>query len=1502
MQGGGGMVHRRAVRTGGRSIRPARWRRLASAGAATAVLATVVIAVALPATRSGAAPSASLSLTKTASVTNFSSAGTTITYTYTVTNTGTNALYNLTVSDPMAGLSSINCGGNSPDISTLAAGASVACTATYTTTQADLDAGAISNTGTVASVPGANGASHYSATASLTIPALQVPQLSLIKTASPAGFSLAGVTITYTFQVQNTGNVTLTNVTVTDPLPGLSAINCGGNSPTIPTMAPGQIVTCTATYVTTATDVKNKGVLNTATANGLGPNDAKVSSRSQWDEPAAGAPFDCVNPGAYLSQSNSLTALPPTAAITLYSSSTYFNSFNWQQVSGPYLPTYNALGYNPLNDYLYATLVRPTTNAVIRIDGAGNVTVAGPLTPLSGSFNFSTNGPDVGAFDGTGNYWFTQSGSSTAWMVPASDYYPTQASSFKATARPLSLPFGAADWTWTPAPPNGNPPAGGYLWGLHGGVIYRVSLTASGTLPVTTYTAPLPSPYTTSSAGADWTYGSGALGFSNNQTGAIFEIVPTFAGNNANNPPTFTLDALYTGPLAGTINDGAACVPAPVDLGIVKNGPATVTPGGTVTWTLTVTNYGPGNSSGYTVVDPVPAGVTNVSSPTPGCTAAGNTVTCLEGVLDAGNSFTMIVTGTAPTTPDACFTNTATVTGNEQDPNAKNNTSGYTTCVSSGLVIQKSASVTSYSAAGETITYTYVVTNNDPWPLYNVAVTDPMPGLSPISCGAAGNPITVLNPSQSVTCTATYTTTQTDVNVGSLTNTGTASAETPVGNFSSSSSVTIPAKQDPSLSLVKSSNVDEFDAAGIPVTFTFAVTNTGNVTLTNVTVTDPLPGISAINCGGNSPTIPTLAPGQTVYCTATYTTTAEDVQKGGIDNIASAIGDAPNDTTVTASGEVVLPYEDGPFDCTSQVDFLSQSNASGVPPTLPINLWASSGNLSNYVQVGSGNTPTYNALGYDPLNKYLFATDIRPSAPRMIKISAAGTVIASEPIGAPYTNSNNTGPDVGAFDAAGNYYFMVSGTTVAWRIPAAQITSFSGTLTPTKITLNHAFAPADWSLIGSSFWGAFGKMLYEMTPAAVTGTVTSEAAPGPVAAVGAVDPTFGAAWSFGNGDLGISNNVTGKLFEVDVTGVPVSIAEIQGPTAQQVNDGAACVPKPTQLAIKKTGPATVLPNGTITWTITVTNLGPNQSSGFVVDDPIPAGVTGATTTTPGCTVVANMLQCVEGTLNVGNSFTITVTGTAPPTPGACVTNTAEVIGNEAEPHGQNPTSSVVTCVTQGIHIIKTSPLTNFSEAGTVIPYTFTVTDTLPGSSAAATKAADTLSDVTVTDDVAGLSEITCGSTGTDEVATLSPGASAVCHATLTVSPADAAAGTIVNVATATAVTGWGVAVSDRSDDVTTPRGLHVITSSLPIGTDGKPYHATLVAVGASKVTWSLGAGSLPKGLKLSASGVLSGTLGASGVYDLVVDAVAQVGTGSKAVKETATATLVLVGTVGPKRS
>ena len=189
------------------------------------------------------------------------SASAQIAYSFRITNTGNVPLTNVTVADPLPGLSPIGCPGTA-----LAVGANMTCTAIYTITQADADSGILQNTATASGQPPGNGP-PTTAQDSVVLPPSQAPGISLVKSASgPIPLTLGSV-ITYTFVVSNTGNLTLTNVTILDALPGLSPINCPGT-----TLAPAQAMTCTATYAVTQSDVQAGIIRNSATATDTPPS------------------------------------------------------------------------------------------------------------------------------------------------------------------------------------------------------------------------------------------------------------------------------------------------------------------------------------------------------------------------------------------------------------------------------------------------------------------------------------------------------------------------------------------------------------------------------------------------------------------------------------------------------------------------------------------------------------------------------------------------------------------------------------------------------------------------------------------------------------------------------------------------------------------------------------------------------------------------------------------------------------------------------------------------------------------------------------------------------------------------------------------------------------------------------------------------------------------------------------------------------------------------------
>lgn len=214
------------------------------------------------------------------------------------------------------------------------------------------------------------------------------------------------------------------------------------------------------------------------------------------------------------------------------------------------------------------------------------------------------------------------------------------------------------------------------------------------------------------------------------------------------------------------------------------------------------------------------------------------------------------------------------------------------------------------SVAGDPVEYTFVATNIGNVTLSDVEITDPLVGLSAISydwstATAAG----VLAPGESVTGTATYALTQADVDAGHVDNTATAwgtppnvkDPQDPTGPGTPQEPVTdeddaiviVPA--DPAISLVKTSKLLGDAVAGDEVEFTFVSTNTGNVTLSGVTITDPLPGLSDLTFDWSTATAAgVLAPGESVTATAVYTLTQADVDRGEVENTATTVGTPPN--------------------------------------------------------------------------------------------------------------------------------------------------------------------------------------------------------------------------------------------------------------------------------------------------------------------------------------------------------------------------------------------------------------------------------------------------------------------------------------------------------------------------------------------------------------------------------------------------------------------------------
>jgi len=140
----------------------------------------------------------------------------TLNYEIVVTNTGNVTLTNLVIDDTLPDGTAAVLIGPTGDVGIADAvdvGEFWTYTTTYAVSQADVDAGdALVNSVTVTT----DEAGTLSDTAITTV--AQEPSIAIVKTAIQDDFTLAGDVINYAFLVENTGNLVLSNVVISDPI------------------------------------------------------------------------------------------------------------------------------------------------------------------------------------------------------------------------------------------------------------------------------------------------------------------------------------------------------------------------------------------------------------------------------------------------------------------------------------------------------------------------------------------------------------------------------------------------------------------------------------------------------------------------------------------------------------------------------------------------------------------------------------------------------------------------------------------------------------------------------------------------------------------------------------------------------------------------------------------------------------------------------------------------------------------------------------------------------------------------------------------------------------------------------------------------------------------------------------------------------------------------------------------------------------------------------------
>ena len=345
-----------------------------------------------------------------------------------------------------------------------------------------------------------------------------------------------------------------------------------------------------------------------------------------------------------------------------------------------------------------------------------------------------------------------------------------------------------------------------------------------------------------------------------------------------------TLDA--TTPDLAPIDSNQTVTAIGPALGIVKlNSPTgAVAAGDTITYTLVVSNESDVTATSVVVTDTVPSALNYVSC-TGGdsCSQSGGVVTWTFASVGAASQ-TVGFTGTVKNPVPVGVTqidNVAHVSASNEPAPVDSNTVSNAVSGLGSLTLVKSASPTTYSTVGTVIGYSYKLQNDGPVDLTApYAVTDDK---ATVTCPQTPSP---LAPGAFITCTASHTITQADIDAGSVTNVATGTAKDSITPFptvtSDTDSETVTASQGPALSIDKSiTSGDPYDSVGDLITYSYVVTNTGNVSLTGpVTVSDDK---ATVTCPAGD-----LVPAASVTCTATHTVTQADLDAGSVTNIASA--------------------------------------------------------------------------------------------------------------------------------------------------------------------------------------------------------------------------------------------------------------------------------------------------------------------------------------------------------------------------------------------------------------------------------------------------------------------------------------------------------------------------------------------------------------------------------------------------------------------------------------
>ena len=846
----------------------------------------------------------------------------TISYEIVITNTGNTTVSNFVITDDNANTITPST------IATIAPSDFVTVMATHIITQDDLDAGVVNNSATV-TADNSNGnpagpivsddpdlpGNDDVTTTSIN----QTPNISITKAqnaAADGAYDTIDEDIVYTIAVTNTGNVTLTNVEVTD-------LGADSISPsTIATLGPNETVIVTATHAITQTDIDAGFYTNTATVTGDDPGEIQVSDDS--DDPDDSTDVDPDNDGD--------PDDPTTTSIDQTDSFIVEKSFD-----NPIDGSYDTVGELITYTILITNTGTTTLSDIVVMDENATITSGLPIATLAPGTSATV----------TAEHAITQEDLDEGMVVnvavangndPQGNAIGSVSSDDPTTSEPGDPTITALDeigsLNFTKAITSSGP-----YDTVGQQVTYDMVLTNNGNVTLTNLVigdanadSVTPSSVSILAPGESITaVAVHAVTQEDLDTGSITNQATVTSTSPQGNQVVETSDDPNDPTNIDPDNDGDSDDPTVTttvqnaDISIIKSdNPAADgaynTIGEEITYTIEVTNTGNVTLTNVEITDP------GADSITPSTIAS----------LDSGETLTVVATH-AITQADidaGFYSNTATATGNDTggmevsddsddpdnptnvDPDNDGNPDDPTiTSIeqTDAFIVEKSFDAPidgSYDTVGELITYTIVVTNTGTTTLSNILIKDENAVIT------SGSPIISLMPGASATVTAEHAITQEDLNKGNVVNVAVGRGSDPQGNtvggvYSDDPTTSEPGDptiteldQTGSLELTKAvTSSGPYNSIGQLVTYDIILTNNGNVLLRNLDIEDP-------NADSVTPSsVSMLAPGETIMAVAVHTVTQEDLDAGSISNQVTV-------TSTLPQGNEIVETSDDPNDPT----------------------------------------------------------------------------------------------------------------------------------------------------------------------------------------------------------------------------------------------------------------------------------------------------------------------------------------------------------------------------------------------------------------------------------------------------------------------------------------------------------------------------------------------------------------------------------------------------------